>query len=311
MAVCGKRFHFDSEHPLLGSPPSAKRTRWTGSLSPHDRSLSPHPILDRTAKLERLKQARPDMPDEVISKVLRECHDDLDLALESLCNLKLHPEGNTISQKEVLDNVPAVEAAKQEVEKEAEAANAKEEEQTAVEGARTPPTRDPPKPHEINISDEWVDAVVQHLSGATDIDEAKGRARQVLQTFASSMMQTASVENQQLRSHVQSLERDTQILKRAVAIQNSRQHELTKQAADLEQVVLQYQAKLRDAEMSNYTLSFHLKQVWTMFAFIKVARWFHWLWPATLNLLRVFRFLRQWDLRWAAQAKIQTSAKLV
>ena len=66
-----------------------------------------------------------------------------------------------------------------------------------------------------------------------------------------------------VQRQLQDLLKDNHILKRAVAIQNNRIQEATAKEAQLQQLrglVSQYEQKIHNLELSNYSLAMHLRQ---------------------------------------------------
>jgi hypothetical protein len=98
---------------------------------------------------------------------------------------------------------------------------------------------------------EWVEAFVQQMAASQSIDDARGRAANLLgafEQFVNSNKQTQADEV--IRTLNVQLEKCTQentILKKAVTIQHTRNVEL--------------QEALKTAELNNYSLSVHLKQM--------------------------------------------------
>lgn len=72
---------------------------------------------------------------------------------------------------------------------------------------------------------DWVEALVQQMAGAKDVDDARERASRVLQAFEQAVLRQSARSQPDmaaLRNHLNELSRDNHILKRAVAIQNTR-----------------------------------------------------------------------------------------
>ena len=66
---------------------------------------------------------------------------------------------------------------------------------------------------------------MQQMAGAKDVDDARERASHVLQAFEQAVLRQAARSQPDmaaLRNHLNELSRDNHILKRAVAIQNTR-----------------------------------------------------------------------------------------
>ena len=120
------------------------------------------------------------------------------------------------------------------------------------------------------VSREWVSALVREMSASSDVPDAHARAERVLQAFEATVRGTALASSDAgLRSggsaslDAETLAKENVILKRAVAIQSSRQqeHESTRnQMVELQKLLVQYQERLQNAERQNYSLGIHLKE---------------------------------------------------
>lgn len=109
--------------------------------------------------------------------------------------------------------------------------------------------------------------IVSEMSAASDFEDAKARAARVFQSFEAQVQmaekQAISGEMAALSAQMAELARGNTILKKAVQIQNARMHELADkdtQLASLQQALVQHQEKIRILELSNYSLSLHLRQ---------------------------------------------------
>jgi 3-oxoacyl-[acyl-carrier-protein] synthase III len=114
------------------------------------------------------------------------------------------------------------------------------------------------------------------MSSAANLEDARARAARVLQSFelqvqAAERQSQAAANNkggsagdqQRSSQQVADLLRDNAILKKAVQIQNSRMQEVSEkeaQLASMQQLLTQHQEKIRMLEMSNYSLTLHLRQ---------------------------------------------------
>ncbi|XP_037491810.1 uncharacterized protein LOC105634837 isoform X2 [Jatropha curcas] len=115
---------------------------------------------------------------------------------------------------------------------------------------------------------EWVDLFVREMMNATSVDDARARASRVLEILEKSISshaaketaQSFQKENTMLKEHVEVVVRENTILKRAVSIQHERQKEFEDKNRELQQVISQYQEKLKTLEMNNYALMMHLRQ---------------------------------------------------
>jgi len=234
--------------PAANSGYLHKRTRLYAS-SPQDHQSQRF----RQHAFQRLREAFPEMDDQVVARALEVNGNDIDAAIRSLTELRLAagaPEGSA--------------AAAEVVEKAATAVA----DNTAT--VATPTRPEAPASRETaaeeglpKTAEEWVDTVVQEMSQSRDLDDARSRAAQLLEAFERMAKGAAMQETEALRAHVQTLERNNTILKRAVAIQASRQGEQEQQAhevQELRKLVAQYQEQLQAAQVSNYSLSMHLRQ---------------------------------------------------
>ena len=112
------------------------------------------------------------------------------------------------------------------------------------------------QPKHTTTAEEWIDLLVQEMSAATDITDAKQRAAQVLRAFEQAVMQHAD-------QHHGDVVRENALLKRAVAIQNSRLQELLARESEVRELrgaMEEAKAKIRALEVHNYSLQVHLKR---------------------------------------------------
>eukprot|EP00793_Prasinoderma_coloniale_P004644 PRCOL_00000405-RA len=198
---------------------------------------------------------------KVVTDVLEACGDDVESAVAQLSSLELATNSRA--------QVGAADSGGRGAEREQQEASEQQCAALVASGGADDHIAGPSGRAETQAlpdpsSQEWVDGLVSEMSAATDIGDAKRRAARVLQTYAMAVAcRGGDVENAQLREQVDALARDNTILKRAVAIQNNRQQELAKTAAqvdELKRVVATQQEQLKQAEMSNYALSVHLRQ---------------------------------------------------
>lgn len=198
-----------------------KRTRFQSSLHQERQPETPHFTRNTETLLKALKALFPRMSDETIAHVLEKCGDDVDAAIRRLNDLQL--------------STPSCS-------KEAEGKSQ---------------SRSDALQHSIaTVKPEWVDTLVEQMSMAKNVDDAKERATQVLQS--------ALVNSQQeLMEHADAVQKENVILKRAVGIQNTKIHELIEERKNIEHVVSevnQLKEKCHALEVHNYSLQLHLKQ---------------------------------------------------
>jgi arsenate reductase-like glutaredoxin family protein len=174
-----------------------------------------------------LKALFPGMSDETIAHVLEECGEDVDAAIRRLNELQLTSRG-----KERND-----------------LGSAKDEDHQ----------HDNKVPHggeDVVVKEEWVDVLVQQMSQASDLGDAKRRAAEVLQGIMIHGNRTIS-------EHTEAVQKENALLKRAVAIQNSKICELGEKCKGVEELLRKFEEvkeRCQALEMHNYSLQVHLKQ---------------------------------------------------
>lgn len=281
-AVCGKRSLFDD---LLSSPPIAKRLRFAqgnspirvpSALSPSSTRSGPpfEPRLEaglprhpsEGSLLAQLHALFPEMEDQVVEKVLESSNNDLDYAIKSLTELRLstsrnasssgHPSGQDafaapgVGYGDMVSPMPSI------------AGRIRDSNTQQQTEAGTSPL-----PIE---GGEWVELLVREMTSASDLNDARARAMHTLEAFenivqsrSSSAIEGLQKENALLREQQEGLLKDSQILKRAVAIYHERQLEHEGKSRELQhvkQLLAQYQEQVRTLELNNYSLTLHLRQ---------------------------------------------------
>ncbi|KAG0574365.1 hypothetical protein KC19_VG257500 [Ceratodon purpureus] len=250
--VCGKRSLFEDLH---SSPPISKRLRFTQGNSPIRFASAgirsgPNfdPRLEAGSLLAQLHALFPDMEEQAVAKVLEASNDDLDYAIKSLNLLRL-----SSSQQQAC----AVNADQQRT---SDPFLARADQQQAE--ATSSPVQ--------SEGSKWVELLVSEMTSATDMNSARARASCTLEAFERAVMSRSSAaieefqkENVALKEQNRGLMHDNQILKRAVAIQHERQQDHESRGMELQQVkqlLAQYQEQVRTLELSNYSLTIHLRQ---------------------------------------------------
>jgi hypothetical protein len=107
---------------------------------------------------------------------------------------------------------------------------------------------------------EWVNAIVNEMGASVDMADAQNRASRVLQTFEGAVRQRCAEFSDY--SKIMKMKRENALLKRAVAIQNSRMQDLAPLQArvrELEATVAQYDEQLQAVQRQNYSLSVNLR----------------------------------------------------
>ena len=118
------------------------------------------------------------------------------------------------------------------------------------------------------VSREWVGALVQEMSAATDVPDAHERATRVLQAFEASVRSAVAGESaaaggggDAARGRRSWREKISSEARRGD--QNARQQEhgqTQQQVVALQRLCAQYQEQLQAAERQNYSLGLHLKE---------------------------------------------------
>ncbi|KAL2458775.1 Ubiquitin system component Cue protein [Forsythia ovata] len=247
--VCGKRSFFEdidssAPSPASASPPVYKKLRCSLSTSPGRFSYSP-PLTPA----DQLKALFPDMDTQLLEKALENCGNDLDSAIKCLHELCLGYEKGNSSTAET---------------------NVDMEKGAIPTSGEAVPLEDHHIQNNLPVDGtEWVDLFVREMMSATSIDDARSRARRVLESLEKSIgaqaeaAQSFHKENVMLKEQIEALLGDNAILKRAVAIQHERQKEYDERSQEvqqLKQLVAQYQEQLRTLEVNNYALTFNLRQ---------------------------------------------------
>lgn len=220
---------------------TAKRARYHRA-SPAGRCFHPYeqsygPSLSTLAALRAIF---PDMDDQTVSNVLAECGDNIDAAIKRLNELKL----STNDQPNPVNDQPTP------------APEPSQQQETSSSSPTSP--------------QQWIDVLVQQMTAASSVDDARQRAANVLQSFeqftmSRTQLQAAASEEkaQQLQAKLDEALKENHILKRAVQIQNARVQEAAQKEQEIQhlnQIISQHREQLRQLELSNYSLTLHLQQ---------------------------------------------------
>lgn len=104
--------------------------------------------------------------------------------------------------------------------------------------------------------------MVQQMSAADSVEDARRRASDVLGAFEQAVLQHADTQPGSA-GRAAELERENALLKRAVTIQNARLQELTGREAEanaLREELQATRARVHVLESHNFSLQVHLKQ---------------------------------------------------
>lgn len=242
----------DSEGQQHQQQEGAKRARCLGSPAgrcrPAAHNVPSHfqPSLPASA-VAAVKALFPGMDAQVVENVLAECGQDIDAAIRRLNQLKLSTEQGGQQAPAQSDTATAPENTQQAHVQQAAAAAA-----AVPSGPQT--------------AEQWIDALVQEMAAAKDMEDARSRAGKLLQAFeqfvtARNKAEAAPPGSAQAR--VEEVTRENTILKRAVQIQNAKLQEAStkdQEIAGLKQMLGQYQERLRQMELNNYSLALHLQK---------------------------------------------------
>lgn len=190
------------------------------------------------------------MDHEILEKALNESNNDLDMAIKSLKELYIESRDANLASllgkpdESMNSNIQPV-----------------QESVDSFTSMEKLPTE----------GSEWVNVLVNEMTHASNMDDAKTRASKVLELLEKNISERANAdaiqrfqeENLMLKGQVEGLIQNNNILKRAVAIQHERQKEYDEKNQEiphLKQTILQYQERIRTLEITNYGLTLHLQQ---------------------------------------------------
>ncbi|OVA03511.1 Ubiquitin system component Cue [Macleaya cordata] len=238
--VCGKRLGFEEIFGSSAPSSSAKRSRCSSFGSPIRSSDFGFGSEDKVSILLRMF---PAMDRELVESVLNTHNHKIEDAIESLHALCL---GDVSAKAELqspdsmmMANSPAA----------PESIHVSEQKIEDLQDKDSTPESTNPMD-----GSSWVDIFVQEMMNASDLDDARGRASRILEAFEKSVLAHSRASEEEiasLREHLQSMLRDNQILKRAVAIQHERTLEQEGKAREVEQLkhaITQYQEQLKTLE---------------------------------------------------------------
>lgn len=254
--VCGKRRSLFDDLPATSSTPVSKKIRCSSSTSPV--RFSPFP---RSALVDKLREVFPLMDQQLIEQALEECGDDIDAAIRRLHELCL---GSSEDNSGSANNA----------ETHAEQGGLAADKQATVDplDSLNASPQDSLNPNTLPADGNgWVELFVREMMSASSMEDARARAARVLEVLEKSIRARAGAEaaenfqkeNMMVKDQIQALMRENAILKRGFQIQHERQKEYDDRSREVQQLkhlVSQYQEQLRTLEVTNYTLTMHLKQ---------------------------------------------------
>uniref|UniRef100_A0A7S3K0L7 CUE domain-containing protein n=1 Tax=Aureoumbra lagunensis TaxID=44058 RepID=A0A7S3K0L7_9STRA len=108
-------------------------------------------------------------------------------------------------------------------------------------------------PKQPQQPEEWVDALVDEMRESRDVPDARIRAARALGAFEQFILSRSNEK-------AEKLEKENTLLKRAVAIQAQRLQESRDDIAKLKREAEEQRIELKKAQLTNYSLSVHLRQ---------------------------------------------------
>ncbi|KAL7259736.1 hypothetical protein ACSBR1_005583 [Camellia fascicularis] len=186
--VCGKRSSIFEDLP--SSPPVSKRIRWSSASpvrfspprpttgSPFNLSSSPSHL----SALDYLSAHFPDMDKQLLERALKECGDDLDLAIRSLNELRLGSAENLGSIASKCDV--------------AQEENVQFQASGVVEAStKVASAEDPSALQNLSMGGaDWVELFVREMMNSSNMDDARDRASRALEALEKSICARATAE---------------------------------------------------------------------------------------------------------------------
>jgi hypothetical protein len=203
---------------------------------------------------------------QAIAEVLDEFGDNIDAAIKHLNDLQLAAPGSSeqharqeLQRQGILGPAaappPAAPAPARPAPPLADAA--------APSAAGEAPQPDAARPAPARSAEEWITLMVDQMSAAGDVADARRRAGEVLQAFEQAVLRHVEGQAAPGEARAAEAERENALLKRAVAIQAARLQEgagREGEAAALRGALEAARARVAALESHNYSLQVHLKQ---------------------------------------------------
>lgn len=134
--------------------------------------------------------------------------------------------------------------------------------QVTVEGSKS--TMD--QKHTSSVHDHWIEPFFNTLSQASNQEDAKSRLRSILAAFEEAAIENFkqnSEEMKTIKDEFLALRTNNSILAQAVVSQQGKlkQNKARNEELDqLKQRVKQYEERVKDLELANYSLNLHLRK---------------------------------------------------
>ena len=210
-------------------------------------------LSDRQAnEIARFIDLLPPEMEPLVRETLDNCA-DIDDAIAKLASVKMVEQTTACSVGDFSE--PAISEAHSAGGDMADlTSKARSEREAAAEGNRMATSAAPV------LTAEWVNGVVNEMAASKDMSDAQNRASRVLQAFEGAVRHRCAEISDY--SKVMKMKRENALLKRAVAIQNSRMQELAPLQArvrELEGLCAHYSEQLQAEQRQNYSLSVNLR----------------------------------------------------
>jgi len=121
-------------------------------------------------------------------------------------------------------------------------------------------------PPEQKIHEQWMGPFLQELTQAKDPEDVKLRLGRLLAAYEDAVIENFKQNSEEIKSvkkEFELLKKNNTILAQAVALQHEKLRQNSAKDEDLEklkQTVVQYEDRVRNLELANYTLTMHLQQ---------------------------------------------------
>lgn len=257
--VCGKRSpssFFEDEYNLTPHP-SSKRVRWSSSHHFSSPSYAVSSSLVVGSPFERLRALFPDMDQQLLEKALEQTNNDLDMAIKTLNDLHLESVKKVLDFGETKTNGGSVNNIL-----------------PPYEGTYSEDGGSQNLPTALNLpssGSEWVELIVNEMSMASNIDDARARASRVLEGLEKSIVERSTAESAQnflkentaLKEQVAKLLQEGEIWKRAFKTLHGQKEDFERSIQELHQLRMemsQRDEQMRKLQVENYQLKLRLVQ---------------------------------------------------
>eukprot|EP00210_Caulerpa_lentillifera_P005691 g5443.t1 len=175
----------------------------------------------------------PTLNEQLVSKVLESYGDNVEAAIEKLEELKLNGGGGGEGSR--MD-------------------------ESVQEGSSSSVH------HEERIYEKWMAPFLQELTQAKDLEDVKLRLSRLLAAYEEAVIENFKQNSDEIKSvkkEFEVLKKNNTILAQAVALQHEKLKSKSMKNEEIEKLketVVQYEERVRNLELANYTLTMHLQQ---------------------------------------------------